>query len=320
MEYKNEKTANRRRYKSRYHSPHNYKTKRSKSENRAAILVGIATFIVLTSLVLVFTFGDNIYKFLDDTFHPSTISDAKADAQGSTLGVVAETATEQGGSSKGFIPSITVPSEGASTPQATQSADFERLLKASGLNAAKITSQQLIFVESSGTNATVYTFEKDSSGKWNQVLDPISGFTGEGGVKATTAPGDNVTPKGNFAVEYAMGTNEDPGTMLEYREIYEGMRWITDPASINYNRLLDDDAATEDFETYQDLTEYTVSYPYCLILNYNRDPVDPAKGCAKFLHISAAPTPRGGVGISESDLYNILLWLNPSKKPYVCIF
>ena len=55
MEYKNDKTANRRRYKSRYHSPHNYKTKRSKSENRAAILVGIATFVVLTSLVLVFT-------------------------------------------------------------------------------------------------------------------------------------------------------------------------------------------------------------------------------------------------------------------------
>ena len=318
MEYKNEKTANRRRYKSRYHSPHNYKTKRSKAENRAAILVGIATFIVLTSLVLVFTFGDSIFQFLDDTFHPSSITAGKA--EDSTLGIATEAATEAAEAPKGFIPSITVPSEGvAGTPQA-QSADFERLVKAAGLNTAKMTARQMIFVESSGTNATVYTFEKDSTGKWNQKFDPITGYTGEGGVKADTAPGDNVTPKGTFEIEYAMGTNYDPGTMIEYKEIVEGMRWITDPASVNYNRLLDDEPATEDFESYQDLTEYTVSYPYCLVLNYNRNPVDKTKGCSKFLHVSDKPTPRGGVGISESDLYNILLWLDPSKNPNVAIF
>ena len=73
MEYKNNKTANRRRYKSRYHSPHNYKTKRSGSSNRAPILIGIATFVILASLVLVFVFGDNIYNFLDNTFHPSAL-------------------------------------------------------------------------------------------------------------------------------------------------------------------------------------------------------------------------------------------------------
>ena len=59
MEYKNNKTSNRRRYKSRYHSPHNYKTKRGGSSNRASILIGVATFLILASLVLVFTFGDN---------------------------------------------------------------------------------------------------------------------------------------------------------------------------------------------------------------------------------------------------------------------
>lgn len=318
MEYKNEKTANRRRYKSRYHSPHNYKTKRSKAQNRAAILVGVATFIVLTSLVLVFTFGDNIYKFLDDTFHPSSVTSPKA--EDSTLGIAAKEATEAGDAPKGFIPSVTVPTEGASgTPQA-QSADFDRLVKAAGLNPAKMTARQMIFVESSGTNATVYTYEKDSSGKWNQKFDPMTGFTGEGGVKATTSPGDNVTPKGTFKVEYAIGINPDPGTLLQYIQIAEGMKWITDPASINYNRLLEDDSADVDYESYQDLTEYTVSYPYCLILNYNRSPVDKTKGCSKFLHVSDKPTPRGGVGVSEDNLYNILLWLDPTKNPNVSIF
>ena len=317
MEYKNDKTANRRRYKSRDHSPHNYKTKRSESENRAAILVGIATFVVLTSLVLVFTFGDSIYRFLDDTFHPSSVINGDK-AEGSTLGIATEAATEEATAAQGFIPGLTLPTE-ASKDNTPQSADFERLAKAAGLNTAKMTAKQLIFVESTGTDATVYTFEKDSAGKWNQKFEPMTGFTGEGGVKTDTAPGDNVTPKGVFSIEYAMGTNPDPGTALEYKEIVDGMKWITDPASINYNRLIDDDAAEYDFETYQDLTEYTVSYPYCLVLNYNRDPVDNTKGCSKFLHVSDKPTPRGGVGISEEDLYNILMWLSPSTNAHVAI-
>ena len=320
MEYKNDKTANRRRYKSRYHSPHNYKTKRSKSENRAAILVGIATFVVLTSLVLVFTFGDSIYKFLDDTFHPSSIiSDKKASAEGNTLGIATESASEESTKAVGFIPGLVLATD-ASNNKTEQSADFNRLAKAAGLNVDKMTARQLILVESSGTDATVYTYEKDRSGKWNQALEPVTGFTGEGGVNVDTAPGDNVTPKGAFKIEYAMGTNEDPGTPIEYKQIYEGMKWITDPASINYNRLLDDDAAEEDFETYQDLAEFTVSYPYCLVFSYNRDPVDPKKGCAKFLHVSETPTPRGGVGISEDAMYNILLWLNPNTNAYIAIF
>ena len=318
MEYKNDKTGNRRRYKSRYHSPHNYKTKRSKAENRAAILVGIATFIVLTSLVLVFTFGDSIYRFLDDTFHPKNIIDDQA--QSSTIGIATEAETVEATAGKGFIPSISVPTETPSGTPGKQNADFERLAKAAGLNVNKMTAKQMIFVETSGTNATVYTFEKDGTGTWNKKYEPISGFAGEGGVNKTTAPGDSVTPKGTFKIEYAMGTNEDPGTQIEYIGIYDGMKWITDPASVNYNRLLDDDAAAEDFESYQDLAEYTVSYPYCLVFNYNRDPVDATKGCAKFLHISEGPTSGGGVGISEEDLYNILMWLSPNSNAHIAIF
>ena len=87
MEYKNNKTGNRRRYKSRYHSPHNYKTKHTGSSNRAPILIGVATFVILASLVLVFAFGDNIYTFLDNTFHPSALPLP----EGETMGVVLAT-------------------------------------------------------------------------------------------------------------------------------------------------------------------------------------------------------------------------------------
>lgn len=318
MEYKNDKTANRRRYKSRYHSPHNYKTKRSKSENRAAILVGIVTFIVLASLVLVFTFGDNIYRFLDETFHPSSVSaNKKANAEDSTLGI----ATEAASVSPTTAPVIlaTEPETEAPLNNAAQTADFKKLAKAAGLDPAKLTGSQMIFVQTSGTDAIVYTYEKNAKGTWEKKFDPMQGYTGEGGAADVSVPYDSVTPKGVFNIEFAMGTNPDPGTALSYNEIVYGMRWVTDPASVNYNRLLDGDATLIDFNDCQDLYEYTRSYPYAVIFDYNRNPVDSTKGCAKFLHVSYGPT-YGGVGIAETDLYNILLWLNPANTPQIAIF
>lgn len=313
MEYKNDKTANRRRYKSRYHSPHNYKTKRSKSENRAAILVGIATFLVLASLVLVFTFGDSIYQFLDRTFNPSSIINGKPSAEDSTIGIATEPASEA-------MTAAAVTETVAPTDNVPQSAEFTRLATAAGLDPAAIKGSQMIFVETSGTTATVYTYEKDQNGTWNQKSGPIQGYTGEGGAAADTVPYDAVTPTGTYNIEFAMGTNPNPGTALSYNEIVYGMRWVTDPASVNYNRLIDSDSAAVDYETSQDLSEYTVSYPYCVIFDYNRDPVDPGKGSSKFLHVGYAPNNRGGISIPEEDLYNILMWLNPANSPQISIF
>ena len=55
------------------------------------------------------------------------------------------------------------------------------------------------------------------------------------------------------------------------------------------------------------------------MLDYNRDPVDRSKGCAKFLHVAYAPT-YGGIGIAEYQLYDILMWLNPYLEPTISIF
>lgn len=306
MEYKNNKTANRRRYKSRYHSPHSYKAKHPSSGKRAPILIGIATFLVLASLVLVFTFGDRIYAFLDGTFHPSAIMPSEAE----TIGVeIASEPTEPP------EPETEAPTEAA----AAQGDEFTRLAAGAGLIVPELNTSQLIFVESSGTSATVYTYERNAEGVWLPKFGAMQGFVGAGGAAASSIPGDSVTPKGNFLIEYAMGTNADPGTVMPYTYLYYGLRWVTDPASINYNRLVDSDTEV-DYTDFQDLGEYTVSYPYALVLKYNREPVNSAMGCAKFMHVSDKPTSNGGVGVSESDLYNILMWINPEYRPFVCIF
>lgn len=321
MEFKNSKTANRRRYKSRYHSPHNYKTKRSKSENRAAILVAIATFLVIATLVLVFTFGDSIYAFLDGVFHPAvaTADEVKPGATDAASDPSAATAAPtQAPTAAPTQPPTEPPTQAPTQPPVQQSAEFERLIAAAGLDINSLSGSQMILVQSSGTSATVYTYEKDSTGLWNQKFSPILGYVGSGGVSASVGPDDtSVTPTGTYAVEYAMGVNSDPGTALKYYHIEYGMVWVTDPSNVDYNRWI----RTEDVSVQgQWLHEYTISYPYAVVFDYNRSSVDSSKGCAKFLHVSSGPTKKGGVGVTEDELRSILLWLNPDASPTISIF
>ena len=313
MEYKNNKTSNRRRYKSRYHSPHNYKTKRGGSSNRASILIGVATFLILASLVLVFTFGDKIYSFLDTTFHPSALPLSESE----TMGVVL--ATEE--AAPPAVVSVPDPTEAETEPtQAVgdQGDDLSRLLTAANLKAEDLKGTQAIFVESQGTSAKVYFYEKSADGQWTRQFDIVDGFVGTGGTSDNVGPADDTTPKGTFNIEYAMGTNMNPGTALDYYQIRYGMNWVTDPASVNYNRLVDASSPV-DYTSSQQLYEYTKSYPYAVVFDYNRDPVDNTKGCARFLHVATEPT-YGGVGISENALGVILGWLNPSASPTITIF
>ncbi|MBQ9248009.1 MAG: hypothetical protein IJ171_05420 [Ruminococcus sp.] len=307
MEYKNNKTANRRRYKSRYHSPHNYKTKRTGSSNRAPILIGVATFVILASLVLVFTFGDSIYTFLDNTFHPSALPIAQSE----TMGVVLETEAQ--------AEAPTVVEALPTDAPVEQGEDFNRLLTAAGLSSPNADGSQMIFVESSGTSAKVYFYEKGADGVWTRQFDVVDGFVGTGGAADTVGPADEVTPKGTYHIEFAFGTNSNPGTALEYTAVDMNTQWVTDPASVNYNRMVWAGGVVADYVSCQQLYEYTKSYPYAVVFDYNRNPVDSSMGCAKFLHVASQPT-YGGVGISEPALQTVLQWLNPSANPTISIF
>lgn len=311
MEYKNNKTANRRRYKSRYHSPHNYKTQKSPASNRAPILVGVATFLILASLVLVFTFGDNIYNFLDNTFHPSALPLPESE----TMGVV----IDNGDDEPAVYQDDPEPEPEPTQPPVAQEEEFNRLLAAAGLDASQLSGSQMIFVESSGTSAKVYCYEKATDGKWNRKYDPLNGYVGTGGTADNVGPADDTTPKGTYRFEFAFGTNGNPGTAFEYTTVDYDTQWVTDPASVNYNRMVWAGGVPLDYSSCQQLCEYTKSYPYAVVFDYNRNPVDASKGCARFLHVASAPT-YGGVGISEAALGTILQWLTPDANPTISIF
>lgn len=305
MAYKNDRTKNRRRYKSRYRSAHSYKQKRSSSQTRAAVLVSVLTFVVIASLVIVFTFGDSIYTMLDNTLDNMTQTEAPTETP---TQAPTEAPTEP-------------PTQAPTDPPVVQSDEFMALLESSSLDLENIEADQLIFTQVNKENltCTITCFEKDETGLYVKPFEALSGFIGSEGADTMITPYEAKTPLGLFKIEYAFGTKSDPGTALEYTQFDDADYWITDPNSANYNRWMSTYEGG-DWSSSQWLFEYSRSYPYAIVFDYNRDPVDHSQGCAKFIHVSYEATRNGGIGLSENDILSLLYWLNPGKNPYIGIF
>ena len=304
MEYRNDKTGNRRRYKSRYRSAHNYKHKHSQSSSKSAILVAVLTFDVIASLIVVFTFGDSIYTALDNKLESITATEKPT---------VAPTV-------KPTKKPTEKPTEAPTEPPVQQDEQFMTLLEKSNMKLSDVKGSQLVLVDADEGTLTckVYCYEKGADGKFAQAIGPFDGYIGAEGINEFVSPYESKTPIGNFAIEYAFGTQYNPGTGLEYSQFTIYDYWITDPASINYNRWMTTED-NKDWESSQWLYEYTRSYPHAIVFDYNRTNIDRTQGCAKFIHVSDSPT-NGGVGISEPDIESLLYWLNIGSSPYVCIF
>ncbi|MBQ8539736.1 MAG: hypothetical protein IJ433_08810 [Ruminococcus sp.] len=305
MAYRNDRTKNRRRYKSRYRSAHSYKQKRSSSQTKAAVLVSVLTFVVISSLVVVFTFGDSIYNSLDSALQNMTATDAPT---------VAPTVVETQAVTQ-------APTEAPTEPPAQQNEDFLGFLKDSGMDLEDVKVNQMIFakVDEQTLTCKIHCYQKDENGVFVPAFDPLSGYIGAEGAGTMVTPYEAKTPTGLFRLEYAFGTEYDPGTAMDYSKFTEQDYWITDPNSAYYNRWMSSlDGA--DWSTAQWLCEFTVSYPYAIVFNYNRDNVDPNQGCAKFIHVSYGPTNWGGIGLSHDDILTLLYWLNPSDGPFIRIY
>ena len=307
MAYKNDRTKNRRRYKSRYRSRHNYKTSRSSSQTKAAVLVSVLTFVVIASVIITFAFGDRIYNALDNALKNNKKPEPTKEIVVSTLPISKPTQA---------------PTEEPTEPQVQQDEAFLSLLALNSVTLEELNSDQIIFVDTDEATlkCKLYCYEKGEDGVYKQALSTYDGYVGSEGVAEFVAPSESKTPLGIFNIEYAVGTNYNPGTALQYSQFKYGDYWITDPGDPNYNRWITSyDAGTRSIG--QPLWEYTVSYPYALVFDYNRNPTDPAQGCAKFVHVYRYDNPltKGGIGISQNDLRSILLWLNPDKAPQIAI-
>lgn len=212
--------------------------------------------------------------------------------------------------------------------------------------AALLTSaRQMLLVTTPDWNTvagTLRVYERDTGGTWvparlrsavgaaaatapTTIVVGKNGTAWDPGMVAPVAgpikaEGDGRSPAGVFALGTAFGfapAAEARWLKLPYTEVTPTLECVDDPASADYNRLVDRAAVTPDWTSSEKMHEISPQYHWGVVVEYNTRPVVPKRGSCIFLHIGGDGG-RGTAGctaMAEPALLAIMRWLDPKAAP-----
>jgi L,D-peptidoglycan transpeptidase YkuD (ErfK/YbiS/YcfS/YnhG family) len=159
-----------------------------------------------------------------------------------------------------------------------------------------------------------------SKGKWKLAIAPVKASTGRNGFAQENEKkeGDGKTPNGLYALGQLYSYEKDVDTKIHFQQVDSLDKWIDDSSSNDYNKYVRGETSAKSFEH---LKLNSIDYKYCMVIEYNTNPVVKGKGSAIFFHVANekyAPT-AGCVAIAENDMLQFLKWFKPRKKKAMLI-
>jgi L,D-peptidoglycan transpeptidase YkuD (ErfK/YbiS/YcfS/YnhG family) len=205
-------------------------------------------------------------------------------------------------------------------------------------------STQMIVVTTSDWNAVEGRFRRydraTAHEKWRPVGDPISIVVGRNGlawgigvVPTDDAPagdpakreGDGKSPAGVFAPGTAFGYASEPlqGLKMAYLNLTPSIECVDDLGSKHYNRIVDRSVVAPDWNSSDHMRNAGESYRWGVVIDHNgtvagdTNRPEPGGGSCVFLHIwhSHDQGTAGCTAMSQTELENLLTWLDPTRKP-----
>ena len=180
----------------------------------------------------------------------------------------------------------------------------------SSLSVAEESQQLAIISGTGGSNAEFSFHQKDSSGKWQQLLSAHA-YIGKNGW-GKTREGDAKTPIGVYTFTQAFGINPNPGSPMGYTKVDKTHYWVGDSTSDKYNQFV----STSDYNDFdkkesEHIIDYKLAYKYCLNISWNIDGI-PGKGSAIFLHCYTKNKFTGGcVSLPEEIMRQVVQLVRP---------
>lgn len=191
-------------------------------------------------------------------------------------------------------------------------------------------AQQLIVVSSAtyrppGYLARFQTFQRARpSTPWKPVFAGWRAEIGSGDLVDARHFGDYATPTGVFGIGARMyGNQPDPGGLhYAYHRLVCGDWWDEDPYSPEYNDFVHVPCETRPSFASSSEALWTESraYPYLAVLQTNNDPTiggPHAPGAGIFLHHWMNAPTEGCVALPETNLLDVLRWLDPARHPVI---
>ncbi len=208
----------------------------------------------------------------------------------------------------------------ATTTDITQPEELTQLLEKTGYDYDDLKDTRQLLVVTGGNGDYYLQRYEYIDGVWQSAGVKSKAFVGKNG---TVSPdkkleGDYFSPQGLYDFGFTFGKNKNPGTKMEYRDVYEGVYWVDDPKSEVYNQWVDGKDKEISWASAEKLWTYD-EYIYGAVIEYNTDPVVENKGSAIFLHVGYKYT-AGCVASDEATIVSILKWLNPKDNPKILIY
>lgn len=134
--------------------------------------------------------------------------------------------------------------------------------------------------------------------------------------------GDGCAPAGIFAITALFGEAAADSTLgraakLPWLAATPNLKAIDDPASVFYNRIVDQSIVTPDWSSCEDMLRSDERYALGAVVAHNVAPVVPGAGSCIFLHVwesEGAPT-AGCTAMALADMAALAGWLDAAAAP-----
>lgn len=173
-------------------------------------------------------------------------------------------------------------------------------------------TQVISVVGVGGSDAKLDVYERAATG-WQAVSAGIPAYIGANGMAPETHDGQMKTPMGVFTLDFAFGTDPNPGGGLPYVQVGPDHWWDGDMKSPTYNTMQVCKKSQCPFNT--NLSSGTENlqipqYKHAVVMGVNKARV-PGNGGAFFLHSTDGGPTAGCVAIDDATLVGITRWLRP---------
>jgi len=194
-----------------------------------------------------------------------------------------------------------------------------RIVKRNAALLDSIHQLLVVFNEMPEQNSAVLVAMEKKNKHWKVIFTPVTVGIGRKGFAAPHAKreGDQLSPTGFFRLGQLFCYDKVVNTKMPFIQTTPEDKWIDDPNSADYNLHIRGETAAK---SYENLKIRSDEYKYCMVVEYNMNPVVKGMGSAIFLHLSEGEKPNPSAGcvvLTQKDMKGLLKWMKPESKPSI---
>jgi L,D-peptidoglycan transpeptidase YkuD (ErfK/YbiS/YcfS/YnhG family) len=196
-------------------------------------------------------------------------------------------------------------------------------------NAIVIAENNEVSLENVGQLLVVYNYQSESftaflvalekkEAGWIVKNEAVEVGIGKNGfaLPLQKVEGDGKSPTGIFRLGKLFTYEKELNTLLENQQTSAADKWIDDPNSEDYNTYV---RGATNAKSYENLFLKNDAYKYCMVIEYNMNPIIKGKGSAIFFHLGVKKpySTAGCVAIEEENMKLLVNWLDPKLNPTI---